>query len=95
MRFGQSKCVFLHIAKGSKKKSLPLNINHLKIQPVSDGDSYKYLCIDKNITCNGPLNKEKVSIEYEKYGLQNCLISTNLLHTTASQYLHNPNYWDN
>ena len=52
------------IEKGVIKKSPPLNINHLTIQPVADGDSYKYLGIDENITYNGPLNKEKVSKEY-------------------------------
>ena len=43
---------------------MPQNINHLTIQPVANGDSYKYLGIDENITYNGPLNKEKVSMEY-------------------------------
>ena len=64
MKFGEDVCAFLHVEKGIIKKSLPLNINHLAIQPVADGDSYKYLGIDENITYNGPLNKEKVSKEY-------------------------------
>ena len=64
MKFGEKKCAFLQIEKGIIKKSSPLNINHLTIQPVADGDSYKYLGIDENITYNGPLNKEKVSKEY-------------------------------
>ena len=64
MKFGEKKCAFLQIEKGIIKKSSPLNINHLTIQPVADGDSYKYLGIDENITYNGPLNKENVSKEY-------------------------------
>ena len=64
MKFGEEKCAFLQIEKGIIKKPVPLNINHLTIQPVADGDSYKYLGIDENITYNGPLNKEKVSKEY-------------------------------
>ena len=64
MKFGKEKCTFLHIEKGIIKKSSPLNINHLTIQPVADGDSCKYLGIDENITYNGALNKEKVSKEY-------------------------------
>ena len=64
MKFGEEKCAFLQIEKGIIKKSAPLNINHLTIQPVADGDSYKYLGIDENITYNGPLNKENVSKEY-------------------------------
>ena len=58
MTFGEEKCTFLQIEKGIIKKSAPLNINHLTIQPVADGDSYKYLSIDENITYDGPLNKE-------------------------------------
>ena len=91
MKFGEEKCAFLHIEKGIIKKFSLLNINHVIVQPVADGDSYKYLGIDKNITYNGPLIKKKfsrnISTEYEKYGLQNCLISTKLLHTTALQCL--------
>ena len=64
MKFGEEKCAFLQIEKGRIKRSVPLNINHLTIQPVADGDSYKYLGIDENITYNGPINKEKVSKEY-------------------------------
>ena len=64
IKFGEEKCAFLHIEKGIIKKTLLLNINHLTIQPVADGGSYKYLGIDENITYNGPLNKEKVSKEY-------------------------------
>ena len=91
MKFGEQKCAFLQIEKGIIKKYAPLNINHLTIQPVADGDSYKYLGIDESITYNGPLNKEKfprnISAEHGKYSLRNCLISTKLLHTTALQYL--------
>ena len=61
MKFGEEKCAFLHIEKNIIKKSSPLNINHLTIQPAAYGDSYKNLGIDENITYNGPLNKEKVS----------------------------------
>ena len=64
MKFGEEKCVFLQIEKEIIKISALLNINHLTIQPVADGDSYKYLGIDENITYNGPLNKEKVCKEY-------------------------------
>ena len=41
IKLGEDKCAFLHIEKGSIKKFSPLNINHLTIQPVADGDSYK------------------------------------------------------
>ena len=64
MKSGEKKCAFLQIEKVIIKKSASLNINHLTIQPVADGDSYKYLGIDENITYNRPLNKEKVPKEY-------------------------------
>ena len=64
MKFGKDKSSFLHVEKGLIKKSSPWNINHLTIQPVANGDSYKYLAIDENITYNGPLNRDKVSKEY-------------------------------
>ena len=64
MKFGEEECTFLQIEKRIIKTSSSLNINHLTIQPVADGDSFKYLGIDENITYNGPLNKEKVSKEY-------------------------------
>ena len=57
MKFGEDKCAFIHIEKGITKKSSPLNINHLTIQSVADGDSYKYLGTDESITYNSPLNK--------------------------------------
>ena len=43
---------------------MPLSINHLTIQLVADGDSYKYLGVGENIAYDGPLNKEKISKEY-------------------------------
>ena len=64
MKFGEDKCAFIHIGKGITKKSSPLNINHLTIQSVADGDSYKYLGTDESINYNSPLNKEKLSKEY-------------------------------
>ena len=64
MKFGEKKISFSSYQKRNNKSSLLLNINHVTIQPVADGDSYKYLGIDENITYNGPLNKENVSKEY-------------------------------
>ena len=43
MKLAEDKCAFLHFEMGIIKIFLPLNINHLTIQPVNDGDSYKYL----------------------------------------------------
>ena len=38
-------------------------MNSLTIKPLKDGDTIKYLGIDKNISCVGTLNKEKVMKE--------------------------------
>ena len=35
-------------------------MNNLNIKPIKDGDTYKYLGIDKNINYVGTLNKERV-----------------------------------
>ena len=39
-------------------------MNNLTIKPVKEGDTYKYLGIDENISYHGPINKERVSKEY-------------------------------
>ena len=42
----------------------PININDVTIQPISDGESYKYLGQDENLGYVGKLNKERVKKEY-------------------------------
>ena len=44
----------------------PLKINKLKIKPIIEQETYKYLGQDENITYSGPVNKERVSSEYFK-----------------------------
>jgi hypothetical protein len=64
MQFGQEKCAYLHIERGSIVESQPIVINQLTIKPVAEGEYYRYLGIDEDISYNGPLNKEKVTKEY-------------------------------
>ena len=67
MSFGENKCAYLHIEKGKNITSDELlKINQLNIQPVKEGDSYRYLGIDENISYAGPVNKERISSEYFK-----------------------------
>ena len=67
MNFGESKCAYLKIERGKIVHTTePLNINGLNIQPIKDGESYKYLGIDESISYNGPVNKERVCREYLK-----------------------------
>ena len=49
-----------------KQTTQHLEMNGLKIQPIKDGESYKYLGQDENLSYNGPVNKERVSKEYLK-----------------------------
>ena len=41
MHFGEDKCTYLRIEKGTTVKSEPIEINQLKIQPTDEGD-----CLD-------------------------------------------------
>ena len=65
MDFGTNKCEYLKIVKGMiVSDGEPLVMNNLTIKPVKEGDTYKYLGIDENISYHGPINKERVSKEY-------------------------------
>ena len=65
MQFGEDKCAYLQIEKGKVMQNLkPISINGLTIKPIEEGDNYKYLGIDENISYNGPINKERVTKEY-------------------------------
>ena len=65
MDFGTNKCAYLKIVKGMiVSDGEPLVVNNLTIKPVKEGDTYKYLGIDENISYHGPINKERVSKEY-------------------------------
>ena len=65
MNFGQDKCAHLVIEKGQiKNNGQHLEINGVKIQQVDEGECYKYLGQDENISYVGTVNKERVSKEY-------------------------------
>ena len=62
MQFGEGKCAYLQIEKGKAMKNLkPISMNSLNIKPIEEGDNYKYLGIDENISYNGPINKGRVT----------------------------------
>ena len=51
--------------KGKQVSNLqPLEMNDIVIQPIEEGDTYKYLGQDENINFDGPINKERVTKEY-------------------------------
>ena len=67
MKFGDSKCAYLKIEEGLiKKLAQNLEIKDVCIQPIKEGESYKYLGQDENLWYAGTLNKERVAIEYKK-----------------------------
>ena len=65
MTFGEDKCVYQQVENGKLIKNTEyLEINNLFIKPIKDGDTYKYLGIDENISYVGAVNKERVTKEY-------------------------------
>ena len=57
MKFGQSKCSYMVVERGK----ITVTIN-----PMKEGDSYKYLGKDENLGYVGPVNKKRVTNEYYK-----------------------------
>ena len=65
MKIGEEKYAVMRVEKGINFDT-PLKINNFKIKPVIEGETYKYLAQDENITYSGQVNKERVSSEYFK-----------------------------
>ena len=42
----------------------PITINNVTINPMTEGDSYKYLGQDENLGYVGPVNEERVTNKY-------------------------------
>ena len=64
MQFGVDKCAYIQISGGKQvNNQAPLEMNDLVIQPVEEGDTYRYLGQDENIEYVGELNKERVKKE--------------------------------
>ena len=48
--FGIDKCAYIKVVKGKQVSNLqPLEMNDIVIQPIEEGDTYKYLGQDENI----------------------------------------------
>ena len=55
----------MKVVKGKQVSNLqPLEMNDIAIQPIEEGDTYKYLGKDENINFDGPINKERVTKVY-------------------------------
>ena len=67
MKFGESKCSYLMIERGKQKCTTEkLEMNGTKIQSIKKDVTYKYLGVDKNVSYNGSLNKDRIQREYLK-----------------------------
>ena len=65
MTFGEDKCAYQQVENGELiKNTEDLKMNNLDIKPIKDGNTYKHLGIDKNISYAGTVNKERVMKEY-------------------------------
>ena len=65
MTFGDDKCAYQQIQNGKLLKCTNnLEINQLSVKPMKEGDTYKYLGIDENISYVGPINKHRITKEY-------------------------------
>ena len=59
MTFGDDKCAYQQIQNGKLLQyTKNLEINQLSIKPMKEGDTYKYLGIDENISYIRPINKQ-------------------------------------
>ena len=62
--FSQDKCTYIKIEEGKNTTTSAIEINGLKIKPIQEGDSYRYLGQDENVAHEGTINKERVTKEY-------------------------------
>ena len=65
MDFGIDKCAYMKVVKGKQVSNLQLlKMNDIVMQPIEEGDTYKYLGQDENINFDGPISKERVTKDY-------------------------------
>ena len=65
MKFGMDKCAYINIERGHRKslgKSIVLN--GIDIRELQEGETYKYLGLDEDISYKGHLNKTRLIKEY-------------------------------
>ena len=92
MRFGETKCAYQIIEKGKLVHQVePILINGLTIEPIKNGEAYKYLGQDEHLGYVGPANKERVEKEFLKRvktsGIANYQLIISSLRITPLQFL--------
>ena len=50
MKFGQDKCAYIKKDKGKNTTATPIEINGLTIKPIQEGESFRYLGQNENVT---------------------------------------------
>ena len=65
MKFGADKCSYVCIERG-KQKSLgeTIKMDEHELNELKQGETYKYLGVDEDISFKGDINKERVRSEY-------------------------------
>ena len=64
MKFIEENCAYIKIEKEKNTKTLAIEINGLKMKPIQERESYRYLGQDENVAYEGAINKERVTREY-------------------------------
>ena len=66
MDFGIDKWACVKVVKGKQVSNLqPLEMNDIVIQPIEEGDTYKYLGQDENINFDDSINSIRKNILQE------------------------------
>ena len=62
MTFGEDNCAYQPVENGKLIQNTEhLEMNNLFIKPIKDGDTYKHLGIDENISYVGAFNRLKIA----------------------------------
>ena len=65
MTFGEDKCGYIYIERGSiRSQGESIIMNGVTVKELEEGESYRYLGVDENVEYNGKINKERILKEY-------------------------------
>ena len=65
MTFGEDKCGYIYIERGSiRSHGESIIMNGVTVKELEEGESYRYLGVDENVEYNGKINKERILKEY-------------------------------
>ena len=68
MTFGEDKCGYIYIERGSiTSQGESIIMNGVTVKELEEGESYRYLGVYENIEYNGKINKERILKEYYRH----------------------------